>query len=255
MARRRLRRSINKRLARVLFAGRGLDLENLHQAVAVYPDQRLIYNRIKKSGNTRIVAFLNDQFRGDSFESSRRLKAALVRPFDLSVRDLRGLESFYSFTFVRNPYGRVLSAYLDKLATRRGTRQKPKRDGRPGHHAFPGYGENSPEGFARFLDYLDTGGLYANRHWWPQADLLFQPADRFGFIGHLERMVEDMGRVMSDLGRDPACAEVLGRPHRLEEGRRQTGTAEREAAFYTARGREIVARLYARDFALFGYTP
>lgn len=253
MAQASLQRSVKKRLARVLFAGKGIDLENLEHAAAVYPARRLIYNRIKKSGNTRIVAFLNDQFDGAGFESSRRLKAALVRPFDLPVRDLAALESFYSFTFVRNPYGRVLSAYLDKLAEPRAPKA-PRKPGRgPGYRAYPGYGENSPEGFARFLAFLDDGGLHADRHWWPQADLLYQPAERFSFIGRLERMVEDMGRVLADNGCDPAAARALDAPHPLEARRRQTRTVEREAAFYTPRGREIVARLHARDFALFGY--
>ncbi len=250
-----LQRSMKKRLARLMFAGKGIDLENLERAAAIYPAQRLVYNRIKKSGNTRIVAFLNDLFGAERFDSMRRLKAAQTRAQDLSLRDLAALNDFYSFTFVRNPYGRVLSAYLDKLAAPRAPRA-PRKPGRgPGYRVYPGYGENSPEGFARFLAFLDEGGLSADRHWWPQADLLYQPAERFSFIGRLERMVEDMGRVLAEVGRDPEAASVLEQRHEVEAQRRETRTSEREAAFYTREGRAIVARLYARDFTLFGYDP
>jgi hypothetical protein len=248
---RSLRHSVNKRLAALVLAGRSLDLSNLEKAAAVWPEQRLIYNRLKKSGNTRIVAFLNDELGGGQFDSARRLKAALVRPFDLPLGELARLDRFFSFTIVRNPYSRVLSAYLDKLAEARTPGATSRRQ--PDYGRFPGYGENSPEGFARFLDFLADGGLRANRHWWPQADLLYQPAERFSFIGRLETMAADMGRVLEAVGRDPAAAAALDRRHDLEAGRRETRTAEREAAFYTPRGRAIVARLHARDFALFGY--
>jgi hypothetical protein len=109
--------------------------------------------------------------------------------------------------------------------------------------------------FHEFLEFLASGGLYADRHWWPQADLLFQPASKFSFIGKLENIVRDMKTVLHIAGIDPALSERLAEPHDVDKKSKKLRSASSKTLlFYSNRGREIVWNLYRRDFELFDYS-
>lgn len=211
--------------------------------VSIYPSHKLILNRIKKSGNTTIVAFLNDVLVGNSYSDPEGLKKKLVRPFDLNVHELRSLPAYRSVVFVRNPYDRVLSAYLGS-----GRITKTRR----GFH----FGQNSKAHFHEFLEFLDNGGLYVDRHWWPQVDLLFQPPEEFTFVGKLENVVADMAAMLRLIGVEAEAASRLKEPHEIESrghnGKIRSAQAKGQS-YYTDDGRAVVARLYRRDFERFNY--
>ena len=203
---------------------------------------------MKKAANTTIVAFLNDILDHKQCDTIKELKTKLVKPEHLTVSQVKMLSSYYSFTFVRNPFDRVLSVYLEKF-----TKEQINRK----YESLPGAGKASQAGFASFVSYLDSGGLYVNRHWWPQVDLLFQPAEDFSFIGKIENMVEDMKKLLIDNNIDPQLAAKLKRPHEkeLEKGElRITNAKKRTSQFYTKKEVETVVRLYKRDFESFGYS-
>jgi hypothetical protein len=213
--------------------------------ISIYPCHGLIYNRIKKSGNTTITAFLNDVLVGKRHENAERLKADLIRPLDLSPGELRSLLTYRTITFVRNPYDRVLSAYLGS-----GRIQKSYGDFR--------FGTNSKEHFHQFLEFLDNGGLYLDRHWWPQVDLLFQPVEKFTYIGKLESIVADMKVILQLIGVDSESASLLDQPHEIEihDGAGKIRSARLKTQYYYSdRGRAIVERLYCKDFEKFNYKP
>lgn len=208
--------------------------------VAIYPDLHLIYNRIKKSGNTTITAFLSE-ISGKSYENSAQLKKGILSPLEASFFEIVRAREYYLFTFVRNPYSRVLSAYLDKIARGQGGR----------FSRFPGYGKNSPEGFEEFVVFLSCGGLLANRHWWPQVELLSWPLSRFDYIGRVEQMDEGMARVLKDVGSDFSKASSLRVPHVLSA--HTTSAASKEDYYYSSLSRKLVRELYGDDFEAFGY--
>jgi hypothetical protein len=211
--------------------------------VSIYPGHQLILNRIKKSGNTTIVAFLNDVLVGNSYSDPEELKRKLLRPSDLSLHELRSLSRYRSAVFVRNPYDRVLSAYLGS-----GRITKPRR----GFH----FGQNSKSHFHEFLEFLDNGGLYVDRHWWPQVDLLFQPLEEFSFVGKLENVVPDMAVMLRLIGVEAESASRLYEPHQVEtrgDNGKIRSARDKSESYYTDRGRAIVAKLYRRDFEKFDY--
>lgn len=208
--------------------------------VAVFPRLGIVYNRIKKSANTSIVAWLAD-LEGVEYDSLSSVKRAVPNPKTLSVRQAWHFGRYYSFTFVRNPYSRVLSAYLDKVAT-----------SNPLYAATPGSGQAATvEGFEAFLDYLQSGGLHANRHWWPQIDLLYKPVDQFSFIGKVENMAEDMEKVIANAKLKPHGRPDFHSPHSVKK--RATSAANKVNAFYSQRARNAVNSLYRQDFETFGY--
>ena len=176
------------------------------------------------------------------------MKRRLVKPGDLSFAELMRLRKYCSVVFVRNPYGRVLSVFLDRLAA--GGKAHV-----PTYGQCPGFGDTSKEGFLAFLQHLDSGGLHDDPHWWPQTELLYQPASDFSFVGRLERTVADMRQILAAIDRDPDLAVPLEAPHALEAKRKQAVTAAstRLDEYYTETGRDIVRRLCRLDFETFDY--
>jgi hypothetical protein len=219
--------------------------------VSIYPNHGLIYNRIKKSGNTTITAFLGDVLAGTRYECASDLKRKLVRPGDLSVAELRSLPNFYSFTFVRDPYDRVLSAYLGAALDRKRSGSSRVRNGLRRFY----FDREGRDHFHEFLEFLDSGGLYADRHWWPQVDLLVQPVKDFSFVGRLENLVTDMKVVLRAAGVSPDLSSRLVTPHALElkDGNKIRSAGMKTEAYYSPRTCAIVERLYERDFEIFKY--
>lgn len=212
--------------------------------VAVFPDLNICYNRIKKSGNTTVSAFLSDLAANFQSESTKGFKEALVKPGSMPIRQLKHLPSYYSFVVVRDPYSRVLSAFLQKVA-----------HGRSRKYAYcGGFGNSTPEGFHAFLTFLDKGGLYRDRHFWPQSDLLYQPVEDYSRVARLENLVADMRIILTETGQDPALAELLARPHKVEAGTTKiTSASSKLAAYYDPNSVALVRRLYAADFEMFDY--
>ena len=143
----------------------------------------------------------------------------------------------FRFTFVRNPYSRTLSAFLDKICRRSGSSK--------GFYAW-WQGSETPA-FGDFCRYLDAGGLTYDIHWAPQTELLLLPIEAFDRIGKLETLEPDLTDVLQRIfGAD---AQIAGRAGPRSDANRALETHYDDAA------RAIVARLYARDFEAFGYDP
>lgn len=149
----------------------------------------------------------------------------------------------FRFCFVRDPYARVLSAYLDKVGY--------KQD--PAAAVFDHFGRDrtAPDtsvSFAEFVAFLEAqrGQIGAwNIHWRPLARLLRPDLIPYDLIGRLENFEADFAAVSARIGQTPA-GDAVAAPH-------QTGAAERIGDFYTPDLRARVAALYAEDFATFGY--
>ncbi len=203
---------------------------------ACSPGDGFFYNRIPKAANSTVMATLA-AYSPHRRTFERKPKRAFPRPSRLSGREAAAIaERAYKFTFVRDPYARTLSAYLDKIA--RGKAQS--------RHFHRWRGATAEPAFIDFLRFLDDGGLHRDPHWAPQSDLLLLPAERFDFIGKVERLGEDLAQVVARVF-DPATEPVL-----LRAGPR-TDTRALMADFYTPEAIRTVNRLFARDFEAFGY--
>src|SRR5439155_25103731 len=96
----------------------------------------------------------------------------------------RRLDRAFTFSFVRNPFTRILSAFLDKIATR--TPKFQKILGLDGQAIS----------FREFLERLDDGYLMKNVHWAPQSELIPMAPGQLSFLGHVETIEPDLGEVM-----------------------------------------------------------
>ncbi|MCG5533625.1 sulfotransferase family protein [Halorhodospira sp. 9621] len=201
----------------------------------VQRDLRFFYNRVPKAANTTIMHTLADAL-GLPDKQRATIDDQFRRPSQLSDRQVSELlQNGFKFTFVRNPYTRVLSAYLDKIVNGpRCPRHLRHTDG-------------SAPTFVEFCRHLERGAIYKDPHWIPQCWLLLLPPEAFDFIGKIECLETDLEqvyqRVVPGYGKPPTtCA-----PHRTgANGRIQEHIDEEAAA--------ILQRLYADDFAAFGYS-
>lgn len=211
-------------------------LKGLRQT-AFYPQLGLAFNRVKKNANTALILLLHELETGES-GAAGRAKDAAPNLFDLPRRELARLEDYAFFTTIRDPYSRVLSAFLDKFR-REGYQRR--------HGAFP----LTPEGFGAFLDWLAAGGLAKDAHWDLQGKLLALPLDRYDAVLRFEHLREDATTFLT--GRGFTLPEgALASEHKGDRGK-ETGADRQRADFYTPERAALVARLYAEDFAALGY--
>ncbi len=138
---------------------------------------------------------------------------------------------------MRDPYGRLLSAFTDKVVRKR-------KQARPFYH-WLGRVDPGPPAFIDFLRFLGDGGALSDAHWAPQADLMLLPMARFDFVGRLERLEADLTFVVDRVFAPQAPLEMRRAGPRTDSHRRLAGA-------YTPEGLEIVNRVYAADFETFG---
>ena len=105
----------------------------------------------------------------------------------MSSADVARLDAeAFRFTFVRDPYGRALSAFADKVVRKR-------KQARPFYRWL---GRVEAPAFIDFLRFLEDGGGLSDAHWAPQADLMLLPVTEFHFVGRLERLEADLSSVV-----------------------------------------------------------
>ena len=190
-------------------------------------------NRIPKSANSTIVTTLA-RIRFNQEIPSKQAKKLFLTPSLLYKSEVDEFEQLFRFTFVRNPFTRTLSAYLDKVE-RRAIERRAIRD-------------NKKTAFKKFLLELDAGKLHSNAHWAPQSDLFLIPADQFDFIGRVESLQTDLSKVKNRL-LDTDSAE----PVKSFLGN-ATNATSKLALYYDDETARLVRKLYRQDFDLFGYS-
>ena len=145
----------------------------------------------------------------------------------------------FVFTFVRNPFARMLSAYLNKIVHHR----DPSVWGRfAARHGLT----DQPLPFREFLELVArTPPALMDMHWRPQSHTMAPHAVAYDFVGTMERFEDDLQAVLKRIfGRDLPVHEHA--PHR-------TGSADQFGAYYGAEEIDLVRRICAVDFRELGY--
>jgi hypothetical protein len=225
------------------FPQRGpMPLSQMDPRGVAIPAEGIFYNRVPKAANSTIVRFLADRSAYvRPFHRAGAAKSRFLRPSWMSGAMVARMEAeWFLFTLVRHPMTRALSAYLDKIAGRKG-------QSRP---FYAWFGTAQEPTFTDFCRYLEAGGLWHDMHWAPQSGILLLPPERFHMIGRFERLEADLAEVARrGFGQDMAATP----PRRA--GPRATGADGARAAHLTDQARDILTRLYAEDFRSFGYDP
>lgn len=168
-----------------------------------------------------------------------KCESPLCSPLDI-VRPLSRefLGGRFKFCFVRNPFTRILSCYIDKILN-----SQWEKDSRKVALGFPGDAEIT---FLEFLQAIElTKPFEMDIHWMPQFHLLGGGKIDFDFIGRQESFNSDFTQVLRRIGH-------LNCPILTSDGH-GVGASSRMSEFYCPESEEIVRRVYRDDFKHFGY--
>jgi hypothetical protein len=205
--------------------------------VAVFPDLGLAYNRVKKNANTSTIILLR-QLESGGIEERNDAKWNARTYFDFADPAQQGLDALHLFIIIRDPYSRVLSAFLDKFRTEHYQRKH-------------GHFELTPEGFGQFLRWLENGGLKRDAHWDLQTRLMMLPLEKYDTVIRFENYRDGLRNLLESraLTLPPDALKELYPSDRAKE----TKSSSKLAQFYTPGRAELVRRLFAEDFRALGY--
>ena len=207
----------------------------------------IFFHRIPKCANSSIVASISQLREGRALSSSqefkRDLRKSLMKPADLSLDAAQKVKSLRKFVFVRNPYNRVLSAYLSKVAVAWDTNEQIRI------HVTSRSAKSPLPTFAEFCGFLNRGGLYRNHHWYPQTDYLAFQASEYDFFGRVETIDADFKRLAQMIAGKETSLEMLP-----EDPAHRTGSTEAMNRYYTPELYDLVYDIYKADFETFGYS-
>lgn len=212
----------------------------------LFQHSEVCYLENAKCGSSSIIEALGADAILDSRTSRSEARLQVVRsrhaidarnlPLWVRRRLVAPSCSRFRISFVRHPYTRLLSAYLDLICN-------------PRHfplHRLELFGHRDHVSFSEFVDLVvqqDTREM--NFHWRPQVDLLDPVNIAFSFIGRMENFQRDL---------DSVIRELSGRPITPRGQEHRTGADELVARFYSRDIARQVAERYAEDFDYFGYS-
>lgn len=182
-----------------------------------------------------------------SREYSPLLKPTQVGNFEQLLKS----KKYTKFCFVRNPYTRLLSAYLDKIDSREedvwirhrenyfkacGTKPKTEKE----------LMRDIP--FEQFVKNISTHTIkQMDPHWRPQYYQTLQEHIEYDLIGKFENIDNDLPKVLK---------EIFGRKYKkyiTEITKHKTNANSKVDQYYTDEIKDMVYETYKKDFEYFGY--
>jgi hypothetical protein len=220
--------------------------------IDILPRQKLIYVSVPKAASTTIRSVLS-QFETHAAPPDERVLYKR-RCSGLLSPSLAGLDVFHEmassadtlrFTFVRNPYARLVSAWSNKFAG------KPLRRGDP---YVDLYLDNTPQprqarpiqslSFSAFVHFVrETIDESVDPHWDRQVARASVPGIKLDLVGRVETFESDFATVLQH-----------ARKSSIELPRLNGSGSSDWPPYYSAELADIVYRLYEQDFDAFRYS-
>lgn len=146
-------------------------------------------------------------------------------------------QNYRFITFVRNPYTRLKSCYINKFVN--------KTDNV--HQSFYSHFGENPKNFNDFITKICTQpDRLMNPHWRPQHCQIHYGSIQYTHIGKFENFLDDFLKIFDILGvpqTDTPAARHLN----------QSRSSQKKLATYDTDTANMVFERYRRDFELFGY--
>jgi hypothetical protein len=228
-----------------------LPFQKINYLINIDEKLRVVYLETPKIACTSIKKYMIDQASGfpvdmkpgqvhDRSQSPLRMLGSYSDEQINEIFDPKG--GYRCFSFVRDPYTRILSAFLDKVITNEWERKR--------HLPIFGFELGSYPSFGEFLKRL---ARIADRtrdiHYITQTRLTGHFANlELAFTGRFENFANDLQRLKFELYRDGTGEnyESFGKHHSSDAG-------DKLAQYYGDEERELVQQIYADDFKLYGY--
>ncbi|MDR8393929.1 sulfotransferase family protein [Aliifodinibius sp. S!AR15-10] len=142
--------------------------------------------------------------------------------------------SYYSFSFVRNPFTRLVSAYT--FLKNGGINKKDRKWARENIASYKSF-----ESFV--LNWLNAENIWSYIHLLPQHHFLCENDEpQVNFIGRFENLQQDFQKICKELNVDPILTQY-----------NKTKRSQKCEEYYTPEIWEKVVKLYKKDFDIFGY--
>lgn len=189
-----------------------------------FDEKRCIFVHIPKTAGISLCTALFD-CKGGGHLTARAYRALFGG---------QAFDEYFKFTFVRNPWDRIVSAYT-YLSQGGGN----ERDAAWGRSVLSQY-----RSFDEFvLQWLDPRNIYTQIHFVPQWEFVVNGQGHvcMDFVGRFERLADDFQYVADQL--DCRCELPLVNASRRLSYR----------DYYSDASRQRVAQIYARDIEQFGY--
>lgn len=168
----------------------------------------------------------------------------LLHPFQIPIKQLNDIlfsDKSFKFCFVRNPYSRLVSCYLDRILT---------LSTRPSRQFREALGKNE---FC-FNDFLKTICLQEsneqNSHWRVQSDDVLYDLIDFDYVAYFENLNLEM---------EFLSKKIFGKvfPQMIDlninSSPKKTGSDDKVFEFYDQYHADMVYERYKKDFENFGY--
>ena len=194
--------------------------KRLYSLTAASTPSKFVWIRVPKTGTRTILALLREQIAFFDIEQGFKKPMPHLRYHD-----------HFKFTFVRNPYARLISGWKDKVVL-----------------GGSGGGIHKPELLERFQDFdvfvdwlVEHDPADLNPHFRPQSLLV---PDEVDFVGRTETLNQDLKLVLKHIG----LPVDLSIPHHNKSG--PAGFSIADVAGETL---EKINLLLEPDFKRFGY--
>lgn len=189
-----------------------------------YDQNRCIFVHIPKTAGISLCKTLFGS-RGGGHHTARAYRAIFGR---------QAFEQYFKFTFVRNPWDRLVSAYA--FLSKGGMNERDQAFGQSVLGRYPNF-----EDFV--MRWLDEKNIYTQIHFVPQWEFVVDGWGRqcMDFVGRFERIDDDFRFIMAQLGRGGSLP--------------MTNASKRSdyRDYYNTRTRRRVEDVYRRDVEEFEY--
>jgi hypothetical protein len=151
----------------------------------------------------------------------------------------------FKFAFVRNPWGRIVSTYENKIKLQWENREFAKLPNIKYRIEF--YEKFKNCSFSEFIKWMHTNGTMHDQHTYPQSNLL--PFNNLNFLGKYEFLETDFEKLCKKIK-----IEFNGLPHENSSNRDYFKPLHTHyTEYYDEETKSIVAEMYSNDIEYFNY--
>jgi len=216
------------------------------KAALIAPDRSFLYVVVPKAANSTVKRVLwrllgTEVADDEAMETLHGGPGPFLGFPDMSSAELHEVlkgRGVFRFTFVRNPYERLVSAYQDKVRAL-GRHRPIDYAGALGLARQPTF-----EAFVRKVAAQPDEA--SDWHWMSQHRCALVDLVSYDFIGRVERFDEHIAQVLQRIGAPAGLYDPAASVNRLGLG---------DAPLFSDELAELAFKRYRRDFEIFGYSP
>lgn len=239
-----------------------------NQMLVVAPDHGLIWCPNAKVGTTTMYEILRRKLLPHLHSMPRCFPSAcpdrvaytgtypLMLPRSVPMRhELCNRRKFVSFTFVRNPWDRLASAFFSKIDRGTKVRDRQAQNLQSQIRSYFGMHSTQKIHFEKFVRWVvQQNASEMNPHWKPHSERCDTRNMPYEFVGRYETMQEDLLHIITMLGWSPSLIPATHWSSLVAAGLSRTNESQRLLKLYNSRELvQMVAQKYRDDIRIGGY--